>query len=130
MVERVSGGQQSPSAEAEVHEYFRTAALYKDLQLKVLQAVDELDRTVTIRRQFPEQPGAKSIPWNETSLAEGQSPESRTRTVPQPRDWFIRRGLASKRNSLPITPACLRNGRRAADPNIGSALGLLESVCA
>jgi hypothetical protein len=47
-------GQQSTSAQAEVHEYLRTAALDKDLQLKILQAVDELDRTVTIRRKFPE----------------------------------------------------------------------------
>ncbi len=47
-------GQQSTSAQAEVHEYLRTAALDQDLQLKILQVVDELDRTVTIRRKFPE----------------------------------------------------------------------------
>ncbi len=29
-------GQQSPSAQAEAHEYLRTAALDKDLQLKIL----------------------------------------------------------------------------------------------
>jgi len=55
-------GQQSTSAQAEVHEYLRTTALEEDLQLKILQAVDELDRTVVIRRKFPvwqEDPGRK-----------------------------------------------------------------------
>jgi len=47
-------GQQSTSAQTEVHEYLRTAALDQDLRLKILQAVDELDRTVMIRRKFPE----------------------------------------------------------------------------
>jgi aminopeptidase N len=44
--------QQSPEAQAEVHEYLRTAVLDKDLQRKILEAVDELDRTVAIRRKF------------------------------------------------------------------------------
>jgi aminopeptidase N len=48
------GGQQSPAADAEVHEYLRTAALEPDLRLKILQAVDELDRTVKIRQTFPD----------------------------------------------------------------------------
>ena len=48
------GGQQSAAAQAQVHEYLRTAALEPDLRLKILQAVDELDRTVKIRRKFPE----------------------------------------------------------------------------
>jgi aminopeptidase N len=47
-------GQQSASAQAEVHQYLRTAALDEDLRLKILQAVDELDRTVMIRRKFPQ----------------------------------------------------------------------------
>jgi aminopeptidase N len=48
------GGQQSPAGQAEVHEYLRTATLEPDLRLKILQAVDELDRTVKIRRKFHE----------------------------------------------------------------------------
>jgi len=47
-------GQQSATALTEVHEYSRTAALDNDLRLKILQAVDELDRTVMIRRKFSE----------------------------------------------------------------------------
>ncbi len=48
------GGQQSPAAQAQVHQYVRTAALDKDLELKVFEVADELDRTVAIRRKFPE----------------------------------------------------------------------------
>ena len=47
-------GQHSPAADAEVREYLRTASLEPDLRLKILQAVDELDRTVAIRRKFPD----------------------------------------------------------------------------
>lgn len=47
-------GQQSPAAQAEVANFLRTAPLDKDLQLKILQVKDELDRTVTIRRKFPD----------------------------------------------------------------------------
>jgi aminopeptidase N len=46
--------QHSAAAQAQVYLYLQTTSLDKDLQLKVLQAVDELDRTVTIRRKFPE----------------------------------------------------------------------------
>lgn len=46
-------GQQSSAADAEVHEYLRTASIEPDLRLKILQAVDELDRTVRIRQKFP-----------------------------------------------------------------------------
>ncbi|HET9402306.1 MAG TPA: M1 family aminopeptidase [Candidatus Acidoferrales bacterium] len=47
-------GQRSPTARAEVHEYLRTATIEPDLRLKILQAVDELDRTVKIRSKFPD----------------------------------------------------------------------------
>jgi len=47
-------GQRSAAAQAEVHQYLRTAALDEDVRLKILQVVDELDRTVTIRRKYPE----------------------------------------------------------------------------
>jgi aminopeptidase N len=47
------GGQQSPASQAEVHDFLRTADLDHDLRLKILQAVDELDRTVQIRQKFP-----------------------------------------------------------------------------
>ncbi len=45
-------GQQSPAAQAEVQEYLRTASLEPDLRLKILEAADELDRTVKIRKKF------------------------------------------------------------------------------
>ncbi len=45
-------GQQSAAADQRVHDYLRTAPLDKDLRLKVLQAVDELDRTVRIRQRY------------------------------------------------------------------------------
>ena len=48
------GGQQSPAAQAAVHSYLRTAAVDRDLRLKILQAVDELDRTVKIRAKYPQ----------------------------------------------------------------------------
>jgi aminopeptidase N len=47
-------GQQSAAAQAEVHEYLRRPSLEPDLKLKILQAVDELDRTVKIREKFPD----------------------------------------------------------------------------
>ncbi|HEV2351287.1 MAG TPA: M1 family aminopeptidase [Terriglobia bacterium] len=46
--------QKSPHAQAEVSIFLQTAPLDKDLQLKILQVKDELDRTVTIRRKFPD----------------------------------------------------------------------------
>ena len=45
-------GQQSAAAQKQVHEFMETAALDKDLKLKILQVVDELDRTVRIRGKF------------------------------------------------------------------------------
>ncbi|HLK33580.1 MAG TPA: M1 family aminopeptidase [Terriglobales bacterium] len=48
------GGQQSAAAQQQVHEFLRTTGLDQDLRLKILQAVDELDRTVKIRETFPE----------------------------------------------------------------------------
>ena len=47
------GGQHSAAAQAQVHEFLRTAALDKDLQLKILEVSDELDRTVKIRQRYP-----------------------------------------------------------------------------
>lgn len=47
------GGQQSAAAQAQVHEFLGTAALDKDLQLKILEVSDELDRTVKIRQRYP-----------------------------------------------------------------------------
>jgi aminopeptidase N len=46
------GGQQSAQAQRQVHEFLNTAALDKDLKLKILQVVDELDRTVKIRNKY------------------------------------------------------------------------------
>ena len=47
------GGQQSPTAQAQVHEFLKSSTLDKDLQLKVLEVSDELDRTVKIRQRYP-----------------------------------------------------------------------------
>jgi aminopeptidase N len=52
-LERFIDGQQSEEARARVHGFVDTAALDADLRLKILQAVDELDRTVRIRKAFP-----------------------------------------------------------------------------
>jgi aminopeptidase N len=46
------GGQQSATAQAQVHEFLQNAQLDKDLQLKILEVVDELDRTVKIRGKY------------------------------------------------------------------------------
>jgi aminopeptidase N len=46
-------GQQSPTAQGEVYAYLKSGQIDPDLRLKVLQGVDELDRTVAIRRKFP-----------------------------------------------------------------------------
>ena len=47
------GGQQSQSADDEVHQWLQSANLDPDLRLKVLEVTDELDRTVRIRKVFP-----------------------------------------------------------------------------
>jgi aminopeptidase N len=47
------GGQQSAAAQAQVHEFLKSVALDKDLQLKILEVSDELDRTVKIRQRYP-----------------------------------------------------------------------------
>jgi aminopeptidase N len=47
------GGQHSAEAAGEVHEWLSSETLDPDLRLKVLQVLDELDRTVRIRKQFP-----------------------------------------------------------------------------
>jgi aminopeptidase N len=46
------GGQQSAAAAEQVHDYLRQSTIDPDLRLKILEAVDELDRTVAIRRKF------------------------------------------------------------------------------
>ena len=47
-------GQQDAEAQAAVHAWLARARIDPDLRLKVLEAVDGLDRTVMIRRRFPE----------------------------------------------------------------------------
>jgi len=47
------GGQQSAAAETEVHDWLRANKIDPDLRLKVLEVVDELDRTVRIRQRYP-----------------------------------------------------------------------------
>jgi aminopeptidase N len=47
------GDQQSPAARLQVREFLNSAALDKDLQLKILEVYDELDRTVKIRERYP-----------------------------------------------------------------------------
>jgi aminopeptidase N len=45
-------GQQSAEAQKQVHDYLKTAQMDHDLQLKILEVVDELDRTVKIRTKY------------------------------------------------------------------------------
>ena len=45
-------GQQSEAADKQVHEFLQTASLDKDLRLKILEVVDELDRTVKIKARY------------------------------------------------------------------------------
>lgn len=47
------GGQQSSAAQAQVHDFLANAPLDKDLQLKILEVSDELNRTVKIRQRYP-----------------------------------------------------------------------------
>ncbi|MDT8067680.1 MAG: M1 family aminopeptidase [Terriglobia bacterium] len=46
------GGQQSANSDEIVHHYLDTAQIEPDTRLKILQAVDELDRTVKIRKKY------------------------------------------------------------------------------
>jgi aminopeptidase N len=46
------GGQHSAAAQNQVHDFLDNAALDKDLRLKILEVVDELDRTVKIRGKY------------------------------------------------------------------------------
>ena len=46
------GGQQSANSDQIVHHYLDTAQIEPDTRLKILQAVDELDRTVKIREKY------------------------------------------------------------------------------
>jgi aminopeptidase N len=47
------GGQQSAASDAEVHDWLKNGNVDPDLRLKVLEAVDELDRTVRIMQRYP-----------------------------------------------------------------------------
>ncbi len=46
-------GQQSAEADAQVHSWLQSGNIDPDLRLKVLEVVDDLDRTVKIRKAFP-----------------------------------------------------------------------------
>ncbi|MFN0087217.1 MAG: M1 family metallopeptidase [Blastocatellia bacterium] len=46
------GGQRSPEALAEVRGFLKRARIDRDLELKVLEVADELERTVRIREKF------------------------------------------------------------------------------
>jgi len=46
------GGQQSAEADTEAHNWLKTAGIDPDLRLKVLEIVDELDRTVKIKQRY------------------------------------------------------------------------------
>jgi aminopeptidase N len=46
------GGQQSAKSDQIVHHYLETVQIEPDTRLKILQAVDELDRTVKIREKY------------------------------------------------------------------------------
>ena len=46
------GGQRSAAAQTEIREFLESSVLDRDLKLKVLEVVDELDRTVKIRKKY------------------------------------------------------------------------------
>jgi aminopeptidase N len=46
------GGQQTAASDEIVHHYLDIAQIEPDTRLKILQAVDELDRTVKIRKKY------------------------------------------------------------------------------
>ena len=46
-------GQQSAEADEQVHDWLKTQVIDPDLRLKVLEVVDELDRTVKLRQRYP-----------------------------------------------------------------------------
>jgi aminopeptidase N len=46
------GGQRSPTAQEQVEEFLRAGTIDRDLQLKILQVKDGLDRTVKIREKY------------------------------------------------------------------------------
>jgi aminopeptidase N len=48
------GGQQSAVAQSKVSEFLKSSKIDRDLRLKILQADDDLERTVKIRSKFPE----------------------------------------------------------------------------
>lgn len=52
-LEAFIGGQQSRAAQTQVYDFLQSADLDNDLRLKILQVVDELDRTVRIHEKFP-----------------------------------------------------------------------------
>jgi aminopeptidase N len=46
------GGQQSVEAQSEVYAYLKSTTMDEDLRLKILQVVDELDKTVAVRKAY------------------------------------------------------------------------------
>lgn len=61
-------GQQSVKAQSEVRDFIRTAALDKDLKLKILEVSDELNRTVKIRARYGASTGrARSVSASKTA---------------------------------------------------------------
>ena len=46
------GNQTSAAADHQVHQYLSMAPIAPDLRLKILQAVDQFDRTVAIREKY------------------------------------------------------------------------------
>jgi aminopeptidase N len=48
------GGQQSAAAQSKVSDFLKSSKIDRDLRLKILQADDDLERTVKIRSKFPE----------------------------------------------------------------------------
>ncbi|WP_200949096.1 M1 family aminopeptidase [Frateuria sp. Soil773] len=51
-VDAFLGNQESPEIDRQVHAYLQSKGMDANLKLKVLQALDELDRTVNIRRTY------------------------------------------------------------------------------
>jgi aminopeptidase N len=69
------GGQQSAQAQTQVDDFLKTAKLDHDLQLKIMEVKDELDRTVKIREKYKESGGDRA-----SGRSGARSPASRSRT--------------------------------------------------
>ncbi len=75
------GSQQSPEAQAEVDQFLKSDDLDRDLKLKVLEAKDELDRTVKIRAKYGASAQGEKTKSAEGAPAQKKSPAKSAKTA-------------------------------------------------